>query len=180
MKTEDQKSRSRPRLPIADCRLPNVEHQRRASGVFVFAFFSFILHPSSFILSLGAQELFGDREDVIPPEIEKMYLKGLEYLAHNQTSEGNWGAQYGTEPAVVGLAVLSMLAHGDDPNLGPYSKSIRRGLAFILKSRNEETGFIGTSMYNHGFATLALAECYGVVQNEPRLGPALQKALPAF
>ena len=31
-------------------------------------------------------------------------------------------------------------------------------------------------MYNHGFATLALAESYGAV-NDDRLGPALQKAV---
>jgi hypothetical protein len=31
-------------------------------------------------------------------------------------------------------------------------------------------------MYNHGFATLALAEAYGMV-DEPRLGPALESAV---
>ena len=41
---------------------------------------------------------------------------------------------------------------------------------------NASNGYIGTSMYNHGFATLALAELYGVVDDD-RLGPALEKAV---
>ena len=76
---------------------------------------------------------------------------------------------------MIGLAVVSMLAHGDDPNFGPYSQPIRRGLDFILK-RMDKKGYIGTSMYNHGFGTLALAEAYGAV-DEPQLGPALQRAV---
>ena len=45
-----------------------------------------------------------------------------------------------------------------------------------MKHADPATGYIGTSMYNHGFSTLALAEAYGAV-DDPRLGPALQKAV---
>jgi len=69
-----------------------------------------------------------------------------------------------------------MLAHGDEPNYGVYSESIRKGLDFILKQMNKETGYIGRSMYNHGFSALALAEAYGTV-DDPRLGPALELAV---
>src|SRR5262249_36916106 len=57
-----------------------------------------------------------------------------------------------------------------------YSQAIQRGLDFILKKMNKQTGYIGNSMYNHGFATLALAESYGMV-GDPRLGPALEQAV---
>ena len=124
-----------------------------------------------------AQELFIEKSDIAPKEVERVYVKGLQYLVRNQTPEGNWkDLPYGGEPAVVGFAVLSMLAHGDDPNLGPYSQSVRRGLDFILKQANPKTGYIGKTMYNHGFATLALAEAYGMV-DDPRLGPALRRAV---
>ena len=83
---------------------------------------------------------------------------------------------FGTEPAVVGLCVLSILAHGEDPNSGPYRAVVQKGLDYILSNQNKETGYIGSSMYNHGFATLALAECYGAVQDQ-RIGPALQKGV---
>jgi uncharacterized protein YfaS (alpha-2-macroglobulin family) len=69
-----------------------------------------------------------------------------------------------------------MLAHGEDPNHGPYAKSIRAGVTFIMRSADNRTGYLGTSMYNHGFAALALAEAYGSVNIEG-IGPALQKAV---
>ena len=36
-----------------------------------------------------------------------------------------------------------MLAHGDDPNFGPYSTAIKHGLDFILKLQDAKTGYIG-------------------------------------
>ena len=128
--------------------------------------------PSAF-----AQELFVEKSDFAAREVERVYIKGLRFLAKTQTPEGSWPeTPYGAEPAVVGLALVSMLAHGDDPNFGPFSANIRRGLDFILKQQNTKTGYIGRSMYNHGFSTLALAESYGAV-DDPRLGPALKKAV---
>jgi hypothetical protein len=127
--------------------------------------------------SVDAQELFVEKTDIAVKEVERMYLRGLQFLMRTQTAEGNFGDMpYGSEPAVVGLAIVSMLGHGDDPNYGPYSQSIRRGINFILKQQNAKTGYIGRSMYNHGFATLALAETYGALEDD-RIGPALQNAV---
>jgi hypothetical protein len=122
------------------------------------------------------QDLFSYHGDPIPTDIERMYIKGLGYLVNTQASNGTWSGNRGTETGVVGLSVLAMLAHGDDPNFGPHSQAIKKGLGYILASANSENGYIGSTMYNHGFATLALAEAYGHV-NDPRLGPALEKAV---
>ena len=122
------------------------------------------------LLSAPAQELFIEDAATSPAVIEKMYVKGLQFLAQTQRPEGNWSENYGSQPGVVGLATVAFLAHGDDPNHGPFSKSIHRGLDFILNSQDQETGYIGTTMYNHGFATLALAEAYGTVSS-----PALER-----
>ena len=128
-------------------------------------------------LAAPGQELFMEKSDTTAAEVERVYVKGLQALVRTQAADGSWSDRpYGEEPAVVALATLSMLAHGDDPNLGPYSPSIRRGLEFILKNMDANTGYAGRSMYNHGFATLALAEAYGMV-NDERLGPALEKAV---
>ena len=124
-----------------------------------------------------AQKLFEESSDLLPKEIERMYLKGLQFIVQSQIAGGNFKDKpYGTSPAVVGLAVVAMLAHGDDPVHGPYSGPIKRGLNFIVSRQNKTTGYIGTTMYNHGFATLALAEAYGAVEDD-RLGPALEKAI---
>ncbi|MCI0536495.1 MAG: terpene cyclase/mutase family protein [Verrucomicrobiales bacterium] len=128
-------------------------------------------------LTVPAQELFTEKSDLAATEVDRMYVKGLQHLVRTQAADGRWSdGPYGGEPAVVGLAVVSMLAHGDDPNFGPYGPAIKRGLDFILKQANKQTGYIGRSMYNHGFATLALAEAYGMV-DDARLASALEQAV---
>lgn len=132
---------------------------------------------STFFLPAHAQELFEEAGDISPAQIDRMYVRGLQYLVKTQATEGRWDEMpYGAEPAVVGLAIVAMLAHGDDPNHGPYSASIKRGLDFIVSQQNATTGYIGRSMYNHGFSALALAEAYGHVLDD-RLGPALENAV---
>lgn len=127
-------------------------------------------------LQAGGQDLERRTDDAIPAQVESMYLRGLQYLAKNQNAEGSWTDSTGNEPGVVGLCVIAFLAHGDDPNVGPNAANIRKGIEFILKQQNANNGYIGNSMYNHGFATLALAECYGMVDN-PKIAPALKKAV---
>jgi hypothetical protein len=111
----------------------------------------------------------------VPPEVERIYERGLKFLVGSQNADGTFPGQYGSEPGVVGFAIMSMLAHGDDPNYGPYSKAIKKSVDYVLKQQGD-TGYIGSSMYNHGFATLALAESYGALQDD-RIGPALKKAV---
>ena len=127
--------------------------------------------------SAHAQVLFEGTPDVALADVERVYVKGLQYLARTQNADGGWtDSQYGSRGGVVSLAVLSMLAHGDDPNTGPYSQNIRRGLELVLRNQSKETGYMGSQMYDHGFSTLCLAESYGMV-DDPRLGPALEKAV---
>ncbi len=127
--------------------------------------------------AVRGQELFTESVDLAAREVDRIYVKGLTYLNRHQQENGTWPDRpYGAAPGVVGLAVVSMLAHGDDPNHGPFSTAIRRSLNYILEKQNSKTGYIGTSMYNHGFATLALAEAYGAVEDE-RLGAALVQAV---
>ena len=118
----------------------------------------------------------GFHGDPIPTDVETVYRRGIDFLVQSQTAAGTWQGQRGAEPGVVGLAVLAMLAHGDDPNFGKLAPPIKRGLDFILSQAHPESGYIGSTMYNHGFATLALAEAYGTV-DDPRLGPALKRAV---
>jgi hypothetical protein len=124
-----------------------------------------------------AQQLYTGSASLVAEEVDRMYVKGMHFLVRTQLPQGDWPDETGNGKAAVnGLAVISLLAHGDDPNFGPYSSTIHHGLNFILTQMDPKTGYIGSSMYNHGFATLALAESYGAV-DDPRLGPALQKAV---
>jgi hypothetical protein len=126
--------------------------------------------------SLGGQDLFEQSNDSLVQEIDETYRKGLQFLAESQEEAGCWtDSSYGSQPGVVGMTILAFLARGDDPEFGPYRLYVKRAMDFLLKQQNQETGYIGSSMYNHGFATLALAEAYGLT-NDLRLGPALEKA----
>jgi hypothetical protein len=125
-----------------------------------------------------AQGLLDRRDDHVPPQVDIIYTRGLSYLAKSQNAEGSWNDGSGDEPGVVGLCVAAFLAHGSDPNHGEYSQTIKRGIDYIISKQNKlkDNGYIGTSMYNHAFATKALAESYGVVDN-PKIGEALKKAV---
>jgi hypothetical protein len=114
----------------------------------------------------------------VPAEVDEMYQRGLKFLVGTQSADGSWSGDggYGGQPGVVALALVAILAHGDDPEFGVHASSVKRAVEYILKQANPENGYIGQSMYNHGFATLALAEAYGVVDN-PEVGPALRRAV---
>lgn len=114
--------------------------------------------------------------DTIPPEVENMYRAGLQFLASTQSANGSWPDNFGQQPGVVGISVMSFLASGEDPNYGPYRVQIRRGAEYIISQQDVQTGYIGNSMYNHAFATLALAELYGHLR-EPDVGVPLKRAV---
>lgn len=135
--------------------------------------------PLMLLASTGwalSQDLPGRQDDTIPAQAELVYEKGLQFLAKSQNEKGSWNDSVGSEPGVVGLCVAAFLAHGEDPANGPYAKTIRNGIDFIISQQNDKNGYIGSSMYNHAFATKALAESYGVVDN-PKIAPALKKAV---
>jgi len=122
------------------------------------------------------QELPGRAMETVPTQVDVIYERGLQYLAKTQNNKGSWDDSTGMEPGVVGLCVVAFLARGEDPNNGPYAKNIRSGIDYILSQQAEYNGYIGKNMYNHGFATLALAESYGMIEHE-KVAPALKKAV---
>lgn len=118
--------------------------------------------------------------DEVPPEVEQVYERGLQFLAKAQQPDGTWPSdQQGA--GITGICVMAFLAHGEDPNFGPYSLNIQRGLRSIVQGQNDKTGFLGRTMYHHGFGMLALAEAYGAVDEELLWGaptpPADQRSL---
>jgi hypothetical protein len=96
--------------------------------------------------------------------------RGLAFLAERQQEHGAFGPS-GYPRANVGvcsLAAMAMMSAGSTPGRGPHGAHVRRFLDYVLDSA-QDSGFIvvsGTSshgpMYDHGFATLLLAECYGM------------------
>mgnify|MGYP005843270247 CR=1 FL=1 len=107
--------------------------------------------------------------DPVPRDVRDLYDAGCRWLVKTQAADGAWPSpQQG--PGVTGMAMMVLLASGEDPNFGPYRTPIRRALRNIITAQDASTGVLGGSsghgsMYQHGFAMLALAEAYGVVDD---------------
>ncbi len=96
--------------------------------------------------------------------------RGLKWLAARQNSDGAFGVGrgYGRDVGVVALAGMGFLSSGSTAGRGPFGVEVTRATDFILKS-SLPSGFITNThspshgpMYGHGFATLFLAEVYGM------------------
>lgn len=104
----------------------------------------------------------------VDPQTETILKGALRYMAGRQTSNGSWYVE-GPTPfpvAMTGYVLMAFLATGNLPEEGEYGKNVTAGMQFLLDSvqpdgtfRGGETG--GKYMYNHGIATIALAELYG-------------------
>ena len=99
------------------------------------------------------------------PSVEK----GLKFLATRQQEDGAFSASgYGRNAAVVALAGMAWLSGGSTPERGPFGTEVGRVADYLL-DHADESGFISVEgamshgpMYEHGFATLFLAEVYGM------------------
>jgi len=139
-----------------------------------------------FIISLA---FFAFTDDKKPPthgdDIDAKTLaaakRGLQYLAQKQNPDGSWNCKIGyklseeyigedgEDVGITALAGMAFLASGEVPGRGKYGKVIDGALGFVLDCVREEDGYItknGTRMYSHAFATMFLAEIYGMAPKE--------------
>lgn len=110
-------------------------------------------------------------QDMITAEAQAKIDHGLEFLKGQQNDDGSFGSGgYARNVAVCGLAGLAFMSSGSTPGRGPFGVQISKCVDFILANAHEG-GFINVAsisnhgpMYGHGFATLFLAEVYGMSQ----------------
>jgi hypothetical protein len=113
-----------------------------------------------------------DRAPPAPAEINEPWRagvgRGLSWLAQQQADDGSYGghSHYGPHVGITGLAGLAFMADGNMPGRGPYGEVVARALGFVL-AHGSESGLLAAEtshgpMYGHGFATLFLAEVYGM------------------
>jgi len=106
--------------------------------------------------------------------------RGLNWLASRQAQDGSFGGENGKHAGITALAALAFMQAGNLPGRGKFGDNVQRALDFVLASC-QESGLIASDhshgpMYGHGFATLFLAEVYGMTHDE-RVKEKLQKAV---
>lgn len=131
----------------------------RASHLFALLFLA-----ASLPGSIRAQDPSIRLGNEIPPEVDTIYERGLGYLSRAQSEDGSWRSR--TEHGITGICLMAFLASGEDPNFGSYRHHIKGAIRSIITGQETDSGFFPNSMYHHGFAMLALAEAYGVVDEE--------------
>lgn len=101
-------------------------------------------------------------------ELHEAVERGLVWLATQQSKDGSFGSlsHYGPHVGITGLAGLAFISDGNTPGRGRYGHVVEKSLAFIL-AHSSESGLLAAEtshgpMYGHGFATLFLAEVYGM------------------
>ena len=107
--------------------------------------------------------------DLITPETQKAIDRGLAFLAARQHRDGAMGASgYSRNVAVCALSGMAFMSAGSTPGRGPHGQEVDKCVDFIL-DHTQDNGFITVAdaashgpMYGHGFATLFLAETYGM------------------
>ncbi|HZK82582.1 MAG TPA: prenyltransferase/squalene oxidase repeat-containing protein [Humisphaera sp.] len=123
------------------------------------------------------------RGDEINAAQQASVEKGLAWLAARQKDNAAYGtgiAGYGNHAGITALAGLAFMQAGNLPGRGKYGKEVQHCLDFVLQSC-QESGLIASDamqgpMYGHGFATLFLAEVYGMTGDES-IKEKLQKAV---
>jgi hypothetical protein len=138
-----------------------------------------------------------------PPlkSLDAAAARGLKWLADQQLGSGCWTGVVGHKQnhdyyqldvampldqqrmqehghiGVTALCGMAFLAGGHLPDRGPYAEVVRRTIAYVM-SHSCENGYVtdsGTRMYSHAFATLFLAEAYGMAGG-PDVKLALERA----
>lgn len=130
-------------------------------------------------------------------ESEGAVERGLAYLASVQEDDGRWTYITGTrrprqssgrhahDPACTALSVLAFLAQDHRPDKpGKYQEVVSKALDFLVSEQLEDGDLRGPmrgggadqgNMYDHGIATLALAEA-ALMTRDPRYTDAAIKA----
>jgi hypothetical protein len=123
------------------------------------------------------------KTDLMKPETRKAIAAGLSYLKSQQNEDGSFGTRhYARNVGVCSLAGLAFMCHGSTPRRGPYGREVDRCTSYLLNN-TRDSGLIACAeaashgpMYEHGFATLLLAEVYGM-HSDPAVREKLTRAV---
>jgi FKBP-type peptidyl-prolyl cis-trans isomerase len=156
--------------------------------------------PGQYYIYAGSSDIIADTtyklragKPSVPPatekEVQKALEKALDFLASKQTEEGDFTGRYKKHAGTTGLSLMAFV--GADCVSKDYRSNITKAVEFIKsqyhpssgyeqgsQKQAREGGLIGRQnpMYEHGIATLALAEAI-VKTNDLSLEPIIEDAI---
>lgn len=107
------------------------------------------------------------------PEVDRVVVEGLDWLASRQQRLGHWTAQGRYPAAMTSLAGLAMLCEGSTTTEGRYADNISRAVDYLV-SQSRPNGLIGDPLrddrytYGHGFGMLFLSQVLGEEEDAQR------------
>jgi hypothetical protein len=104
----------------------------------------------------------------------------LHWLAVHQEADGSWKPEnHDGKPdydvGCSGLSLLAFMGAGQTTRRGEWRRAIMRGFEWLL-SQQKQDGQLGSTLYEHSIATIALCEIYGRARDE-RMALAARKAV---
>lgn len=109
-------------------------------------------------------------QQLVTPSAQRAIDRGLAWLGERQHDDGAFGSgsRYPRNVAISSLAGMAFVSAGYTPGRGKYGEVVQRTVEYLL-SRSRPNGYIidpksasHGPMYGHGFATMFLAEAYGM------------------
>jgi len=136
--------------------------------------------PSILTLVFVAQPSFAQVEPKIrvaelSPRAEAAMERGYKHLVRTQAADGGWSQN--NQVAVTSLCMMAFMVKGYFPDHEPYGEPMAKGLQFLLTKARGNNGYIGTNMYEHGLATLALSEVWGESSRSDEIRDALKNGV---
>ena len=130
------------------------------------------------------QDAAATGEPTVDGATEAVITGALKWLAASQGTDGAWFTGNRQRPqhavAMTGYTLMAFMAAGQLPDEGEYHEAVKAGMQFLLDTLQPDGLFRGVDgskyMYNHGIATIALAELYG--QSKSRtIRPSLERLI---
>ena len=122
-----------------------------------------------------------DRAPELTDKASEAIDKGLKYLLANQRADGSWASTESGDRAVAitSLALMAFMSKAEFPGAGPNGAALDKAKDWLLaQAKDAPDGYLGSTMYEHGLAILALTEMWGMTQ-DPEDEDAMQKAIKA-
>ncbi len=139
--------------------------------------------PGLAVACLLATPLRAQRNDApeLTAKASEAIDRGLKHLLATQKPDGSWAPNDGGDRAVAitSLALMAFMARAEFPGSGPNGDALNRAKDWLLKTAKDAPGgYLGSTMYEHGLATLALTELWGMTRDNEE-DDDIQKAIEA-